>query len=810
MIKQILRCFSLILILCGLSFAFDVEQVKVSGDFMNSLGVFDAGTAVSSKLSDMSFGIEGAFCGFVDGKMIFAGGQKLDGSLSGDVYWFDISSPEKLQMSRLAEPVAFGGCFTDGREMVCVGGLTERGATAEVFTLKFRDGGIVQEKALWRLPVPLAYSGAAVLDGRIFVAGGSDKVYVLKKDTLEINALDVSELNIKSPAVVMQNKAVYVFGGTSPDDLRTSLQSVYRITYEHVEGVKIMRLLDCPVEFGQCAAAPIGQSHIFLNSKAFIDSPLVYHTITDTWVRFDQDMPAGEFTAAAKAGDAVVFAGADGIYKAVVSHSKSLMRPFDYVVIGLYLSALVWIGCYFSKREKSTESFFVGGRKMPAWAVACSIFAAGTSGISFMAIPAKSYMTNLVFFGAVLISVGFTVTLAFIIPYFRRLEITSIYEYLEMRFDPVIRLIGASVCLIYQIGARISITMYIPALALTTVTGFDIRLSIIIMGVLATVYTALGGVEAVIWADVLQSFVMIIGALVAVVVLLMGTTGGITGYVDLNAAYDKFKMFDLRWDYTLPVVWIMAANCFFVMIQTLTDQTTLQRVFCTSNPVEAKRSMLISVAIGVTMAVIFWGIGTMLFSYFKSNPGSLAPSLPDDSAFPLFIVKKIPVGLCGLVIAGLFSAAMSTLDSSMNSVSSVVVTDFYSKINPGASEKAKMLTARYTTVLVGVVGTGFALILAASNIQSIFDIWMSLAGLLLSALPAVMLLGLFTKRTSRVGAYISIGASIIAALCVKSTPMHFFLYGFTILTVAAISGYLSSFVFKEKRDLTGLTFWMTK
>jgi solute:Na+ symporter, SSS family len=500
MIKTLLLSAAIFITFCG-EVSADIERIEVFEGFENKIETFGHDVADFIKLSEEPFTMQGAFTGLIDGKVILAGGRRADGSLSDEVYWFAADSPDVIHKTSLNEPIAFGGDFEKDGRLYCAGGINEAGETDQVCYLSFTDGELRQNNANWRLPEPLARFDCAYLDGYIFIAGGSNKFYVINEAAERVEFVADDQFQINRPALTAHNNAVYVIGGKDRSD--RPLSSVYKLDYEHVDGIKIKRMLDCPAVLGAAVSAALGQSHIFVSSPNHSASPLIYHTITDSWVKFDQEIPQGNFVAVVKAGRDVVFAGQRGIYKAVLQNVKSLMRPFDYILIAIYLAALVGVGFYFSKRESSTENFFVGGRNVPTWAVAFSIFATGTSGISFMAIPAKAYMTNLLFFGAVLISVVFSITLAFILPYLRRLEITSVYEYLEMRFDKVMRLAGATVCLVYQLGARMSVAMYIPAVALTAVTGIDIKVSILAMGILATAYTVLGGIEAVIWSDVI-------------------------------------------------------------------------------------------------------------------------------------------------------------------------------------------------------------------------------------------------------------------------------------------------------------------
>ncbi len=346
--------------------------------------------------------------------------------------------------------------------------------------------------------------------------------------------------------------------------------------------------------------------------------------------------------------------------------------------MGLYFAFLVIIGFYFSKREKSSADYFLGGKRVPWWAAGISIFGTLLSAITFLAVPATSFRTDWVYFvGNVSIIVVAPIIVYAYLPFFRRLDITTAYEYLEKRFNFAVRLFGSAAFLLFQLG-RVGIVLYLPALALSTATGLDVRLAIVVMGVLCTLYTVLGGIEAVIWTDLLQVFVLLGGALLSLLVIGGDVDGGFSEVISRGLADDKFRMANWSWDYTAAAFWVvLVGRTLENMIPYTTDQTVVQRYLTTATEKDAARSIWLGTLMSVPSAVLFFGVGTALYAFYKGHPQMLDPSLATDAIFPLFIIEQLPAGVSGLVIAAVFAAAMSSLDSSLNSVSAVVVTDFY-------------------------------------------------------------------------------------------------------------------------------------
>jgi SSS family transporter len=358
-----------------------------------------------------------------------------------------------------------------------------------------------------------------------------------------------------------------------------------------------------------------------------------------------------------------------------------------------------------------------------------------------------------------------------------------------------------------QLG-RMGVVLFLPAIALATVTDFNVYTCILVMGIFCTIYTVLGGIEAVIWTDVLQVIVLMGGALLCVAVIALKVEGGFIGIIDLGCQADKFNAINLTWDYTAAAVWVvLIGNIFSNLVPYSADQTVIQRYLTTPTEKQAARAIWTNAALTVPAALIFFFLGTALYAFYKSQPQNLAPTLDTDAILPWFVVRELPIGVAGVVLAAIFAAAMSSLDSSMNSMATVLVTDFYHRFRPKSADHTRLLLARIITVVLGIFGTGCALLMATYPIKSLWDLFMALLGLLGGGLAGVFVLGIFTRRANSVGALIGFVCSAAILYYVQRfTDIHFFLYGGIGITSCASLGYLVSLLVPSlKLNIENLT-----
>jgi SSS family transporter len=393
------------------------------------------------------------------------------------------------------------------------------------------------------------------------------------------------------------------------------------------------------------------------------------------------------------------------------------------------------------------------------------------------------------------------------LPFFRRLNVTSAYEYLEKRFNTPTRLLGSGSFVLFQLG-RMGIVLYLPAAALSTVTGMNVYACIGIMGLLATMYTVLGGIEAVIWTDVVQVVVLLGGAAVSLAIIVSSVDGGLSAIVADGFAQGKFRLANLNWDVTTAALWVVVlGKPMESLISYTSDQTVVQRYLTTSDEKAAARGIWTNAVLTVPASILFFGLGTALWAYYRASPELLNPTSRIDDIFPWFIAQQLPAGVAGLVIAGLFAAAMSSLDSSMNSMATALVTDFYGRFRPAASDRASLRLARWLTVVLGCVGTGLAIYMAALRSTSMWDQYSKVIGLFGGGLAGLFAVGIFTRRATGLGAVLGfVGSAALLGVVKSFTAVHFFLYpAIGVGACFAIAYTIGLVTPATGRDLEGLT-----
>jgi SSS family transporter len=431
------------------------------------------------------------------------------------------------------------------------------------------------------------------------------------------------------------------------------------------------------------------------------------------------------------------------------------------------------------------------------------------SAITFMAIPAKTYATDWRYFMmAITIFIVAIPVVKYYLPFFRRLKVTTAYEYLEKRFNYTTRMLASGIFIVFMV-ARTALVLFLPSLALTTVTGIDIYVCIVLMGIITIIYCTMGGVEAVIWGDVIQGFVLMVGAILAVVFLINGTEGGINKLIDVTIDHNKMRTFNMAFSLTSATFWVvlfggLANN----LISYSSDQTVIQRYLTTRDERSAGRSILMNGILSIFVSLLFYFIGTALFAFYKTNPGQLNIAMGNpDSIFPHFIMTKMPAGIAGIMIAAIFAATMSTVSSSINSLSTAFTTDFYQYIFRNKPDKHLLKVARITGIILGGIGVGLAIMMAMWNILSLFDYFNYILGLLASGLGGLFFMGIFIPRIREKAAIAGFAGGFLTVLIVKlQTDIHLMLYGFIGMISSIIIGLIFSYMFNEKdKALDGLT-----
>ncbi|WP_221031566.1 sodium:solute symporter [Actomonas aquatica] len=564
------------------------------------------------------------------------------------------------------------------------------------------------------------------------------------------------------------------------------------------------------------AVAPSGQSFRLIASQSAPRELTLhsYHEITDTWATVGSvDLP-GPLTRVQPAARGFVVAVTDDTgprdYLVEVTLARNTLPLTDWIVIVVYLIAMLGVGwlCYQQEQRKkaSTDDYFLAGRNIPWWAAGISLYATGTSALSFIAIPAFTFANNWLYLGQQLLGVLGLIYVAYkMIPVLRRLNLTSIYHFLEMRFHPSIRLMSSALTIAFQLIGRLSIVLYLPALAISAVTGANVVACIVLMGLVTTAYTLIGGMKAVIWTDVIQVFVMIGGALFAIGYIIHGIDGGLPAMLELTSAEQKTRMFDFSWDLTTPTIWAITLVVLTDIPTWPREQVMMQRVFATRDDRSARSSVLTLAAVLLPGTILFYAIGSALYAFYKTHPDHLNPLIDTDATFPVFIAAELPVGITGLIIAGLFAASMSTLSSGLNSVATLTSVDFYERLVKKANSATSLRLAYAVTIFSGLVSTAVAVLFSFFDIKSMFDAGLQLTAMLGGGFAGTYALGLFTRRANWQGALIGTAASVATAVLLR-THVSPILLNPAAVAACMIVGYIASYAFPAPRqDLTGLT-----
>ena len=767
----------------------------------------------------------------------------------------------ECSISDVTFPVpAGGGCAaSDGKTLYCFGGRNEAGPVNAVHAVGV-TGGKVHVSQVSVLPegfVPVSavfYKG----DGCMFVHGtfgGENALYRYALSTgkwQQMNACPDRTISEGSSFVYQHNgreDALYLIGGRGYDSEGLYLSDAVW-EYLPVHGVwnrKTDIVIDGnPSPLMYSAAVPYGSAHIivaggddgaeFLERQAiedelgkdipdvkrdslmtalaeanighggFCNRIFAYHTVTDTWTQIGEtDLALPVVTAAVLMDGKVVIPSGEihpgvrtgDILELVISDEVSF-GWINYAVIVIYLLGMMGVGFYFSRKARTTEHFFKGGSKIPWWAAGISIFATALSAITFLSIPAKAYMADwgmFIFNMGILIIVP--VVIHFYLPFFRKLNVASAYEYLEQRFSAPVRYLASLFFCLFMF-ARVAIVLFLPSLALNAVTGLDVYVCILLMGLVTLAYCTMGGIEAVIWGDVIQGVILVGGAVISLVYLICGVDGGLGTAMQIAVDEQKFNILDFSFDWTKPVFWVTLLGGIANQLLTYTsDQSVVQRYITVKDTAGTRKGLWLNGILSVPIALIFFSIGTGLYVFFKQNPDMLNVGMSNtDSIFPHYIMCGLPVGVAGLLIAAIFAAAMSTLSANINSTSTVMTEDFYAKLKKGVTDSDKMKFARWTGIAIGTFGIVMAVLLATFDIASLWDQFNFFLGLLTSGLGGLFMMGIFTKRIGTRSALTGFAGSIIVLLlCNGFSHVSVILYGFIGLVSCFVIGWLSSFLY---------------
>jgi len=438
----------------------------------------------------------------------------------------------------------------------------------------------------------------------------------------------------------------------------------------------------------------------------------------------------------------------------------------DYIVLFVYMFFIVGIGFYFLRRQKTTQDYFIANRRIPGWAMGIGLIATLVSNITFLANPAVAFEGDWVQYLNSFMVIIVMFPIAFIvIPLYRNVIGMSLYEFFEQRFGYGIRAYGAVAFSLYYIS-RMGVIFFVLSLAINTMTGWDIFGIITILGIATIIYTLSGGIEAVTWTDVIQGILLITGALVCLGIALFSINTD-AGQI-FQSAWDagKFRMGEMSWNLERDTVLVMVLYGIYQHGHNFgTDQTMVQRYLTARSTKQATRSALVSGLACIPVWGMFFLMGTALWGFYKFSGHTLPQEVVNDpdKVFPYFIMSQLPVGVTGLILAGLLSSAMSTLSSGLNSFSAVLTRDIYSKIKPQNSNRRQLFVARILVGVGGVLSLSLAAWLTTLS-EQVLVIYYSALSIFAGGILGLYLLAVFCRRANLKGAT----AGIISAILVVS------------------------------------------
>lgn len=801
-------------------------------------------------------GLSAGFIGLHRNALLYAGGSNFDkprwegGSKAFHRDVFVLENPGQTgsawkKVGTWPHPVADGAAVEVPEGLLCLGGTDGTRTFADAVLLRWdaaRRRVVLDATAFPPLPEPCANPAAARLGDAVYVMGGKGAdgkalttvwKLTLSGKTWEPVPTWPGPARFGAALVRQSNgerDALYLFGGKSDS---AYLNDAYR--FDPTGEPRWQPLSPLPRPALLAPAVAFGPTHVLLFSGSdghdldkiprirsaddyrFTTEVLAYHTVTNTWVTAGQ-LPKGLVGSRAvpmgkqfwiPGGEICPSVRTPWVQVADFSGlaTKGQFGWLDYGALGGYFLSISGIGLWFNRRKKSAEQFLRGGQKIPFWAVGISVMATQVSAVGFMTIPAKTYATNWAYFAGVAtwFLVVPLVNWAFI-PFYRKLNLTSAYEYLEARFDKTVRLLAACAFVLFQF-VRMGLVLYLPALALSAVVPIDTLTSILLMGVLSTLYTALGGIEAVIWIEVAQAILLFGGALLCFILAVTGLDGGFGQFWEVATRDQKFSLGTIEWSWVSTSVWFVFLGNVFNRLGNLTsDQAIVQRYMTTASLAEARRSLWTDVVACIPWAVLIYALGTALYAYFQQHPGQLVPTMATDGVLPAFIALRAPAGVCGLIIAAIFAASMSTLESSIHSVATISLTDFYARMRPRLSDRQRLAFLKAATFALGGLATLISVSLLYIDVKSLLDFFTEVLGVFAGASMGLFFLGIFSRRANARGALLGVLlTTAVMAWVVFFSPLSFWLYSVIGLLTCYLSGEVFSRLTGQSNTATGLT-----
>jgi len=501
----------------------------------------------------------------------------------------------------------------------------------------------------------------------------------------------------------------------------------------------------------------------------------------------------------------------------------TMLRWLDLIVVALYMGSMAAMGSRFARRQNSTERYFVAQRSIPGWAMGISLFATIISSISFIGYPGSSYAGNWVdLVPGLMVVPALMIAIRVVVPFYRRVVGMSAYEYFGRRFGHGARAFSS---LAFAMGhfSKLAFVLYVTAVAVHIMTGVNLYLTTAVTGLVTVFYACVGGLEAVVWTDVIQGLICFLGIFICLGYLLFLPPGGPAAAIQLAWDNHKFSLGSLCLDFSTKSFWVMALyGLFWYLQKCTTDQTVVQRYLASKSDSQAAKGTVLGMLMCPLVWTSFMLIGTLLWSFYKLTGAQLPANVTKaDHVFPYFLSTHIPPGLAGLFMASLFAAAMSTISSDLNCLSVIGVEDFYRRLKPNATDSERLRIGKTLVVVAGILTTLIGMVLARYT-EHALSLYFTFTAILSGGLFGLFVLAFFSTRANPRGIWAGIIASVLftayATVTQRDTRlldlgrfnfnMPAVMIGVIAHVVLIVVGYVASLAFHTEQSVASeLTLW---
>lgn len=444
----------------------------------------------------------------------------------------------------------------------------------------------------------------------------------------------------------------------------------------------------------------------------------------------------------------------------------------DYAIILIVLGITLWLGFRFANRQKTTENYFLSKGNFPAWALGLSLLSTLISSVTFLGYPSQGYTSNwILLVQGLMVPVVLLGTIWFIVPLFRKVIGLSTYEYFEKRFGGFARYYSSSSFIIRQF-AGMGTVLFLIAVAISEMTTINPFIILAVVGIVLVIVNLKGGMQAVIWLDVFQGFMLFASGIICLGVLLFSIKGGVPEAIKVATENNRagFGPYDIN--FTQLTLIVMIINGAFYAVQKYgTDQTVVQRYLTAKTDKAAIKASFLGISLTVPIWTIFMFIGTALFVFYKQNP--LPEGTNASAVFPHFIMTQLPTGVIGFIVAALISAAICSLSADLNSLAAVGIQDYYKKLRPNKTDGQYLKTSKLFVVLSGLISIAIGALYLVTGNEGVLGIIFTIYAIFSGGIVGIFLLGLFSARANRQGVNIGIITCILftAWAFLTSTPV---------------------------------------